>query len=140
MHLSKRLQLDLLIPALALSIAGSSLAEQGDDNPTGVNGAYNGNVATGCSYDPYTGNALREIDDIVVPGAIGAYPLKWTRYFNSHCTADTTATGGHWRFSYIDYAYPFSRNSAYFPEGPVLNFQNPIYGVEDYVENPYDPQ
>src|SRR5947208_88603 len=61
-------------------------AEQGDDNPTGVAGVYNGNITTGCSYDPLTQNSHRQIDDIVVPGSVGAYPLKWTRYWNSHTT------------------------------------------------------
>lgn len=63
-------------------------AEKGDDNPTGVAGIFNGNITTGCPYDAYTGNGHREVDDIVVPGSVGSYPLKWTRYWNSHVTAD----------------------------------------------------
>src|SRR5947208_8123099 len=79
-----------LIPSvviLSLLFQVSLLAvEQGDDSPAGVAGIYNGNIATGGSYDPYTGNAMRHVDDIVVPGSVGAFPLKWTRYFNSHVT------------------------------------------------------
>src|SRR4029077_5012086 len=58
------------------------------------------------SYDPYTGNMKRDIDDIVVPGSIGAYPLKWTRHWNSHTSwRDNNSTGAKWRFSYFDYQY-----------------------------------
>jgi hypothetical protein len=53
------------------------------EGPVGVTGIFNGNVTTGCSYDPLTGSAHRAIDDIVVPGSIGKYPLKMTRYYNS---------------------------------------------------------
>ncbi len=53
------------------------------EGPIGVTGIFNGNVATGCSYDPLTHSAHRAIDDIVVPGSIGKYPLKMTRYYNS---------------------------------------------------------
>lgn len=95
-----------LIPSIiVLSLifqVGLLAAEQGDDNPTGVAGAFNGNITTGCSYDPYTGNAMRVIDDIIVPGSVGAYPLKWTRYFNSHVTFLDNKIGGKWRFSFID--------------------------------------
>lgn len=79
------------------------LAEKGDDSPAGVAGGFNGNIATGCSYDAYTGNGMRVVDDIVVPGAVGTRPLKWTRYFNTHVTASTTYVGAQWRFSYISY-------------------------------------
>ncbi len=53
------------------------------EGPVGVTGIFNGNVTTGCSYDPLGHSAHRSIDDIVVPGAIGKYPLKMTRYYNS---------------------------------------------------------
>jgi RHS repeat-associated protein len=53
------------------------------EGPVGVTGIFNGNVATGCSYDPLGHSAHRAIDDIVVPGSIGKYPLKMTRYYNS---------------------------------------------------------
>src|SRR5437016_9321081 len=60
----------------------SSPADDGGYNPTGVSGIFNGNITTGCSYDPYTRNPRREITDIVVPGSVGAYPLKFTRVYN----------------------------------------------------------
>jgi YD repeat-containing protein len=53
------------------------------EGPVGVTGIFNGNVATGCSYDPLGHSAHRVIDDIIVPGSIGKYPLKMTRYYNS---------------------------------------------------------
>lgn len=53
------------------------------EGPIGVTGIFNGNVSTGCSYDPVSHSAHRTIDDIVVPGSIGKYPLKMTRYYNS---------------------------------------------------------
>jgi RHS repeat-associated protein len=53
------------------------------EGPVGVTGIFNGNVATGSSYDPLSHSAKRTIDDIVVPGSVGKYPLKMTRYYNS---------------------------------------------------------
>ena len=53
------------------------------EGPVGVTGIFNGNVTSGCSYDPLTHSAHRAIDDIVVPGSVGKYPLKMTRYYNS---------------------------------------------------------
>ena len=110
--------------------------EQGGDNPTGVSGIYNGNVTTGGSYDPYTGNAMRSVDDIVVPGSVGAYPLKWTRYFNSHVTRNDSEMGGSWRFSYLDYRWENwngHKNPCY-PDGRRIMINPPptIYGVEEY--------
>ena len=55
----------------------------GNDNPTGVSGIFNGNITTGCSYDPYTGNATRKVTDIVVAGAVGSYGLTLSRISNS---------------------------------------------------------
>jgi len=65
--------------------AAPPLFAQGNiyEGPVGVTGVFNGNVTTGCSYDPLTHSAHRAIDDIVVPGSIGKYPLKMTRYYNS---------------------------------------------------------
>jgi hypothetical protein len=113
-------------------------SEQGADNPTGVSGVFNGNVTTGGSYDPYTGNAIRVVDDLVVPGSVGAYPLKWTRYFNSHTTTGDSSRGGQWRFSYIDYAYEFSgRHMVWLPDGRALDPGHSNYGVEEWMEEPW---
>jgi hypothetical protein len=70
--------------AIALMLA-TPLCAQGTnyEGPVGVTGIFNGNVTTGCSYDPLTHSAHRAIDDIVVPGSVGKYPLKMTRYYNS---------------------------------------------------------
>src|SRR6266480_5121907 len=98
------------------------LAQSPSDNPTGPTGVYNGNITTAGSYDPFTGNQMRVVDDIVVPGSVGAYPLKWTRYYN------TNVVDGQWTFSYKDYK-PFKM-----PDGRILpgsaSFEN---GVSDYT-------
>lgn len=85
----------LLLVCIPLSLSCRALAE-GEDNPTGVSGIYNGNVTDGGNWDPFTGNMMRPVDDIVIPGSIGAYPLKWTRYWNSR-------NGSNWTYSYKDY-------------------------------------
>jgi YD repeat-containing protein len=68
-------------------------AAVGNDNPLGPTGEYNGSITTAGSYDPYTGNAKRFVDDLVVTGGLGAYPLKWTRVLN-------TRNPGAWAHSY----------------------------------------
>jgi RHS repeat-associated protein len=113
--------------------APDAVGGDGEDNPTGVSGIHNGNVTTAGSYDPHTGNAMREVDDIVVPGSVGAYPLKWTRYFNSHCTRNNTSTGGRWRFAYLDYSYD-AVGIMFFPDGRALNFRHSLYGVPEFTE------
>src|SRR4029077_9263997 len=100
----------LLIPSRAIA--------EGEDNPTGVSGIYNGNVTTGCSYDPYTGNEMRIVDDIVVPGSVGKYPLKWTRTWNSRSAEGVGIPG--WRFSY-DYTLDAAAAIAGFPDGRSIN-------------------
>src|SRR5258708_39486311 len=86
-----------VIVATMFFAEGVFAADAGDDNPTGVSGIYNGNVTDGGSWDPLTGNVARFIDDIVVPGSVGAYPLKWTRYWNSR------AKIYYWGYSYKNY-------------------------------------
>jgi len=109
MNLSFRLTTYLrrvsLLSAICLVVLPTSLrAQMGNDNPTGVSGMFNGNVNTAGSYDPYTGNATRSITDISVAGAVGAYPLAFTRTMNSRYTpgAGTLEFGaaGSWRHSY----------------------------------------
>ena len=58
-----------------------------DHNPVGVTGAFEGVITTGGAYNVLNHNATRQIDDIVVPGAIGKYGLKMTRYYNSRSRA-----------------------------------------------------
>src|ERR1051325_7765235 len=95
----------LIVAALLSFITPLSVrAQVGNDNPTGISGQFNGNVTTAGSYDPYTGNATRSITDITVAGAVGAYPLSFTRTMNSRYNASAPTwemgTAGSWRHSY----------------------------------------
>jgi|GEM_PF-598312 len=83
--------------------AGTASAQLGNDNPTGTSGQFNGNVTTGCSYDPYTGNATRSITDLVIAGGVGSYPLAFTRTMNSRYTAGVPTPfgpAGNWNHSF----------------------------------------
>ena len=89
-----------LIIALCGSLAETSRAD-GTNNPTGVTGEYNGSVTTAGSYDIFTGNAKRFITDLSVTGAVGAFPLKWTRVLNTRGgMAGPLGQGGQWAHSY----------------------------------------
>jgi RHS repeat-associated protein len=106
--------------------------EQGDDSPVGVSGIQTA-ITTGGLVDPYTGSGQRQIDDLEVPSAVGKYPLRWTRYFNSHLTYHDNKLGGSWRFSYLDYKHLTSENACT-PDGRRISDD---YGVEEKVETPY---
>lgn len=80
----QRLALALLI---CFALPQRSQGEVGNNNPTGVAGEYNGSITTAGSYDPYTGNGKRSVDDLTVTGSLGAYPLKWTRILNTRFPA-----------------------------------------------------
>ena len=56
----------------AFLVAASQVlhAQMGNDNPTGPAGIFNGNIETAGNYDPYTANAVRQITDITVYGAV----------------------------------------------------------------------
>ncbi|HJT44657.1 MAG TPA: RHS repeat-associated core domain-containing protein [Chthoniobacterales bacterium] len=74
----------LAVLLLFSGLGGSEvLAQAGNDNPTGPAGEFNGDVTTGCHYDPYTGNAKRSVTDITVEGGVGTQPLAFTRTSNS---------------------------------------------------------
>jgi hypothetical protein len=76
-------------------------AQLGNNNPNGPAGDYNGSITTAGYMDPFSGNAKRVIDDIVVPGSLGAYPLKWTRYLNTRgIGTGAFGQGGAWNSSY----------------------------------------
>src|SRR6267378_7911632 len=81
------------IGLIILPFVTCSFAQTGSDNPGGVAGGYNGQVTSGCSYDPYTGNATRAIPDIVLAGSAGAYPLAFIRYANSRYAIGTDDYG-----------------------------------------------
>jgi RHS repeat-associated protein len=131
-------------------LAGSAFAQVGNDNPTGTSGQFNGNVTTGCSYDPYTANATRSITDLVVAGGVGSYPLAFTRTMNSRYTAGVPApfgAAGNWNHSYgwsidsttvtgtgrparYDVNYPDGRRVSFSNGGSDPNFRGPP-GVRD---------
>lgn len=120
--------------AIAVLLPNILLGQIGNDNPTGPAGAFNGNVTTAGSYDPYTGNVVRKITDIVVAGGVGSYPLAFTRTSNSRSQfADNLALGfaepGMWRHSYdwkLDYSEDTqpqpTQYSVYFPDGRSVVF------------------
>lgn len=123
---------------LVLMLLPTALCAQiGNNNPTGPAGVFNGNITTGCSYDPLTGNAMRSITDLVVTGAVGKYPLAFTRTANSrYLQAGQFGFGqaGGWRHSYawdIDDSEasndPSARPTVYsvfFPDGRIINFSS----------------
>jgi hypothetical protein len=116
----------------------------GNDNPTGVTGDYNGSITTAGSYDPYTGNSKRFIEDITVPGSVGAYPLKWTRVLNTRngqisAPFGQGGTWGHsyqwglWVRPYRDYnyypeGYEGIDGSVYYPDGRTMDLKTDISG------------
>src|SRR4029450_10988168 len=61
-----------------------------------------GQINTGCSYAPYTGNATRSITDIAVAGAVGEYPLALVRAANSRTpsTTEVFSRSGGWNHNY----------------------------------------
>src|SRR5260370_106702 len=121
---------------VALSSLCVSYADVGGDNPTGTSGQFNGNVTTGGSYDPYTGNATRSVTDLVVAGGVGSYPLAFTRTMNSRYTAGTNnppafGAAGTWTHGYqwsidpvtVSSGLPASYNVNY-PDGRRITFKN----------------
>lgn len=120
---------------LALTLFTTALHAQSNNNPTGPAGVFNGNITTGCSYDPFTGNATRSITDLAVTGAVGNYPLAFTRTANSRYLQPGEfgfGQAGGWRHSYaweIDGSETFSTASAkptvypvFLPDGRIVNF------------------
>jgi RHS repeat-associated protein len=112
------------------------------EGPVGVTGIFNGNVTTGCSYDPLTHSAHRTIDDIIVPGSIGKYPLKMTRYYNSRAqyyalNAIGLSPGWAHEYSWLLWAEGVKVVS---PHGNVYDSycEQPV-GVSEGWENRTDP-
>lgn len=120
----------------ALLLACSLLSAFGQNsNPTGPAGRFNALSTTAGSYDPYTMNATRTIDDLAVAGAVGAYPLRWSRTMNSRSMYGSydLGKGGGWSHSYYWYMPPSevfsgispgfpSSYSIFFPEGSNESF------------------
>lgn len=143
MKLQSSFALSILL-ALGLAAAPSLRAQVGNNNPTGPAGSFNGAVTTGGSYDPFTGNATRSITDIVVPGAVGEYPLAFTRTTNSRDTSWDFGSAGAWRHSYnwqmedsLAHSNPFFSPNYYgvtFPDGRVIYFTQS--GTDPYFRGP----
>jgi RHS repeat-associated protein len=109
-----------ILPFLTLS----QVFGQGNDNPTGPTGEFSGEVTTGCSYDPYTGNATRTVTDLTVAGAVGKYGLSYARTWNSR--------NGYWADSFswsiADVYKPVNQAmhwAVIFPDGRVEVFTAP---------------
>src|ERR1043165_6235576 len=84
-------------------ISGGLFAQVANDDPYGPGDVSAGEITTGCSYSAYNGNARRTVTDIVVAGAVGDYPLVFTRFANSRGGAGDVAdlgSGGNWSHSY----------------------------------------
>ena len=86
-----------------------------DHNPVGVTGAFEGMSTTGCAYNVLNHSATRQIDDIVVPGAIGKYGLKMTRYYNSR-----SGFGDGWSYG-LSWATSTYDDKIYYPNGTVVD-------------------
>ena len=146
----------ILSVVIALACLSQVHAQVGGNNPTGVAGIFNGNVTTGCSYDPYTGNAIRSVTDIAVAGAVGEYPLALVRTYNSRSGAGGAAgfgTAGQWTHNYswaiepsAPQSHPFTPSSytVDYPDGRKVTFAfvagDPYYrgplGVRERFQTP----
>jgi RHS repeat-associated protein len=93
----------IALASIAIFTTNHAFAQVGNDNPTGPSGAFNGNIGTTCSYDPYTGNAMRTVTDITVSGGVGTIPLALTRIYNSRSASPINTlfgVAGSWQHNY----------------------------------------
>jgi RHS repeat-associated protein len=142
----KKLSKVTLGVAATILVAGNAFA-QGNDNPTGTAGVFNGQITTGCSYDPYTGNAKRSVTDLVVAGGVGTYPLAFTRTANSRYPVDNIThmgEAGNWLHSYqwsINTQYGGStKPTSYtvnYPDGRIIKFTAPGSQGNNNSADPY---
>jgi RHS repeat-associated protein len=111
---------------LFLTLASPLHAQVGNQNPAGASGIFNGQVTTGCSYDPYTGDATRSITDIAVAGAVGEYSLALVRTANSRAPSTTEVFGwaGGWNHNYnwILEDSPTSNSANFHPTRYTVDF------------------
>ena len=136
---SPRTKFSVVLLLFTLAVSAQLRSQVGNNNPTGPAGEFNGNVTTGCSYDPYTGNMTRTITDMVVAGAVGKYGLSYSRTWNSR---DPDTLHGAWTSNYswsIDsledmppYTYTPLTYTVHFPDGRTEVFygtgSNPLPG------------
>jgi RHS repeat-associated protein len=112
------------------------------EGPVGVTGIFNGNVTTGCSYDPLSHSAHRAIDDILVPGSIGKYPLKMTRYYNSrqqYYALEAIGLGPGWSHEY-SWLISSAGHKVVSPHGNVYDdFCGAPVGVSDGWQGTHSP-
>jgi RHS repeat-associated protein len=106
-------------------------AQVDDHNPIGAMGTFEGVTTTGGAYNVLNHSATRAIDDIVVPGSIGKYPLRMRRYYVSRDFGDSRMGPG-WRH---EYAWSSGQGKIEYPNGNVWeNYcQDPV-GVSDWWE------
>jgi len=111
--------------------APASFAQVDDHNPVGAMGTFEGVIATGCAYNVLNHSTTRAIDDIVVPGSIGKYPLKMTRYYVSRDFGDSRM-GPEWRH---EYSWASGQGKVEYPNGNVWdNYCEDPVGVSDSWE------
>src|SRR5438552_8285799 len=113
------------------------------EGPVGVSGIFNGNISTGCSYDPLTHSSHREVTDIVVPGSIGKYPLKMTRYYNGRSRywdyKISLSPGWSHQYSWLLWTAGYKVIS---PQGNVIDFscgQRPLGASEGWDDGSQGP-
>src|SRR5438067_4910022 len=93
--------------AFIFALPCSPLLADDDHNPIGVTGAFEGVITTAGAYNVLNHNATRQIDDIMVPGAIGKYGLKMTRYYNSrdpHYSLGGIGPGWRHEYMWVNYS------------------------------------
>jgi RHS repeat-associated protein len=141
----RRARRNVAIPlsfSLLVLLASALNAQVGNQNPSGASGIFNGQINTGCSYDPYTGNATRSITDIAVAGGVGEYPLALVRTANSRNPSTTEVFGfaGGWNHNYnwiledspARTTVQPSRYTVDFPDGRVETFRAVNWDTANY--------
>ena len=139
-HLFYNHIIPIVLPVVLLASVGELRADVGGDNPPGVAGIFNGNITTGCSYDPYTGNATRTVPDIVVAGAVGKYPLSLSRTFSSRNgwgSAFGIAGGWHHNYNWVVEDSATSTTSNFQPSSYAVDL--PDGSIETFVYSAPDP-
>jgi RHS repeat-associated protein len=110
----------VLVAALLLAFVAPQVCAQGNwEGPVGVTGDFKGLITTAGAYSPLNHNAYREVTDISVPGALGKYPLKMTRYYNSRQNWNN-GLGGGWSYEYL-WTLARSGSKLIYPNGNVLD-------------------